>query len=220
MLEQKDYFGSMLMGLGGTEPVNVRETNWGYVIRSANPGGSRRQLIDMIARFAIFVVWIAVIGIWLAPVGLAPEQAFVIKAFVSVALLGLTYCLIGLSRQLGGYEFQVDINRRELRTAILTGKGQSWIRASFRFDEISDTVLQRGRLDQSARSLCLRLKTGCKLIPVAIGSEATLLGVHDRLMHDLRPIEERMAAFGLQDSARSVKLRRAFRMLGPDEVAV
>ena len=203
MLDQKDYFGSVLMGLGGTEPVAVRETQWGYVVRSINPGGAWQLVIDRIARFGTFSVWVAVIGIWLAPLSMAPDMAFVAKAFVSAGVLALTYLLVSFTKRLSGYEFQVDTNRRELRTAVLNARGQSWIRASYRFDEIKDTVLQRSRLDDSARSLCLRCKGVAEMVPVAVGNEATLLAVHDRLMRDLRPIEE----------------RRSFPLLGPDEIA-
>ena len=55
-------------------------------------------------------------------------------------------------------------------------------------------------------------------LEVAVGDEATLLAIHDRLMRDMRPIEERMAARGLPPlPAGRTRSRNAFPMLGPAE---
>lgn len=218
MRGQKDYFGSVLFGLGGIEPVTVRETLWGFIIQSANPGGSWRYVMERAARLAKVGVWLAVIGLWLIPASQAPEVAYTLKAIASVVLLVATHAALVLTRRMGGYAVHVDSGRRELRTAIVTAKGQSWIKASFRFDEIGEAVLERGRNDTCAHSLVLRLKTNGQVIQIAVGDEASLLGVHDRLMRDLRPLEERMAANGFLPKPQSRRRRmRAFPMLGPEE---
>jgi len=145
MLGQKDYFGSLLMGVGGTEPVSVRETHWGFVVLSPNTGGLARHILNKLARFATVVVWLAVVGIWVMPMAFDPQVSFVLKAFASVALLATTYVGVVLTKRMGGYAVHIDTNRRELRTAVLTPKGQNWIKASYRFDEIGAPVLERGK---------------------------------------------------------------------------
>jgi len=221
MIDQKDFFGSVLMGLGTTRPGTLREMPWGYVVQSVNAGSGLRYVMDRVARFATFAVWLAVIGLWLMPVAMAPGVAFALKSFASVALLGLVYLFVCLTHRMVGYAFHIDTNRREVRVAVLTAKGQSWIKASYRFDEIGAAVMQPGRGADAAYELCLRLTKGEDLIPVAAGDEAALMGIHDRLMRDLRPIEERMAAFGgVHLPVRKQPARPGFPMLGPQEIAV
>jgi len=218
MLGQKDYFGSLIMGVGGTEPVTVRETRWGFVIQSRNTGGLAHTILNRVARFATVVVWLAVVGLWLSPLSLDPQMSFILKSFVSVTLLASTYVGVVLTKRLGGYAVHIDTNRRELRTAVLNAKGQSWIKSSYRFDEIGAPVLERGKTETALRSLCLRLRENTDVVPVAVGDETTLLAIHDRLMRDMRPIEERMAAKGLPPlHARRVRNRAAFPLLGPAE---
>jgi hypothetical protein len=100
----------------------------------------------------------------------------------------------------------------------MTSRGQSWIKASYRFDEIGASVLERGRTDAAPRSLCLQLRQKTEVIPVAVGDEATLLEVHDRLMRALRPAKDRATA---RDLSRSRATRAgadgAFPMLAPSE---
>ncbi len=216
MLGRKDYFGSIVMGVGGTEPVRVRETHWGFIIQSPKTSGLTNELLDRAVRFGTIAVWVAVIGLWLVPIPADPQQSFVMKAFASVGLLGVAYAAVVLTKRMGGYAVEVDTSRRVLRTAVLTAKGQSRIKARYRFDEIGKPILERGRTETATRSLCLRLKEGDEVIPVAAGDEMTLLAVHDRLMRDLRPVEERMAARTLPP-LHARRARQAFPMLGPTE---
>lgn len=215
MLDHSDILKTLVNGTRGVRPVTIRETNFGYVVRSEKPGVNI-ALRDRIIRFALVAVWIAVAGIWLVPLS---GPAFAIKAFFSVGLLALS-CLavVLLRRDTGGYELHVDTSRRELRSAVLSAKGECWVRARARFAEVGDPVMRRGKTDADIRSLSLRIIGEAEAMPVAVGDEATLLAVHDRLMRDLRPIEERLAGYAHNSVARRPSGRVVFPQLGPEEL--
>lgn len=219
MSDQRGFIEGVMAGFGRVGPVTVRETLWGYVVESVEPGGPWRALLDRAVWFMALAVWLAVTGLWFWPFPGAEATTFALKSFASVGMLALTYLAFVFTRRQRAYAFQIDTNRRELRAAVLTTKGRSWIKASYRFDEIGEAVLQLGHSDDAPCSLCLRLKNGGALVPVADGDETTLLAVHDRLMGDLRPMEERMAAFGKPKvPVRTHRIRSAFLPLGPDEI--
>jgi hypothetical protein len=195
----------------GPDLLTVRETMWGYVIRSTRPSG---DLSVPLMRFASATVWVAVVGIWLLPAGMVSGPGFIWKAFASVSLIALLYISVAIFHKPSGYEVQVDLRRRELRMGMLTRRGDSWLRTSARFDEIGDSLVRRVSAQSPDRVLCMRVHGASEPVPVAIGDEATMMAVHDRLMRDMRPIEERVASSKL--SQRPV--RRVFPRLAPEEV--
>lgn len=215
MRDRTDILKTLVNSTSAVSPVTVRETNFGYIIRSEK---ARTDTVfhDRIIRFGLAAVWIAVAGLWLMPLS---GPAFVLKTIFSVGLLALAYVLVVIARRgNSGFELHVDTSRRELRSAVLTAKGECWIRARARFAEVADPVIRRGKSETKLRSLSLRLIGGADMMPVAVGDEATLLAVHDRLMRDLRPIEERLAGYKLDGATRRPTGRVVFPQLGPDEV--
>lgn len=218
---------TLFLGPGGDGVVWIREANFGYIIRSERAGqdaGMRRWGM----RLALAGLWGALALLWLVPgIGLPVKLA---ASGVLLALGGLV--LVTARRRDSGFELHVDTARRELRSAILTPKGESWIRTSARFGEVTKPVLRKGKIQSNKRSLCLRIAGEAEEIPVAIGDERTLLAIHDRLMRDLRPLEERLAGMAGTGggAARNGPARRTgagkpsgrakvFPPLGPDEVA-
>ena len=217
MLDRRVLLSKLIEGVGvrEEEAVSVRETYWGYVIHSAKPG-SGRALRDMLFRLVMASSWIAVIGIWVAPAQMFLTAPLFLTMGLSVLLLGISYAAMALCRPPAGYEFQVDTNNREIRTALLNAKGERRGIVKTDFCDISDPVMKRSR-DGSARpSLALRLHGQETLLPVATGEERTLMAVYDRLMRDLRPIEERVVGLSLQSARRAIARGQVFPPLGPE----
>ena len=125
MLDRRELLNRLIEGVGvrEEESVSVRETYWGYIIHSTKPG-SERAMRDMFFRLIMASSWIAVIGIWIAPAQMFPASPLFLKLALSVLLLGISYAALALCRPPAGYEFQVDANKREVRTAILNSKGE------------------------------------------------------------------------------------------------
>lgn len=200
---------------GGSAPVSVRETLWGFVVQSSARHVGWRNVAGKIARFCAFAVWLVVAGLWMMPLSPGIASAFVVKSFVSVAMIAAVYAGVVLTRRGTGYEIHVDANRRELRVAEVGAKSQIWIKASYRFDEIAELVLERHRRESA---LVMRLQKVAGAIPVALGDEPTLLAVRDRLMAALRPVDESMSAAALaRQGGRRPRARPAFPALAPAE---
>lgn len=215
MLDHKEALKSLVIGVRDPGEVSVRETNFGYIIRSER-GGGHAELRERIVKFALVAVWISVAGVWLLPLG---GGSVALKAVYSVVVLALAYLGLILSRNgRSGFELHVDTSRRELRSAVLTVRGESWIRSSARFGEVLAPLLRRSRSGDGPRSLCLRIAGEDDVMPVAVADEDTLMAIHDRLMRDLRPIEERLPGFKLNSAARKRARQKVFPALGPDEV--
>ena len=222
MLDRRELLNRLIEGVGvrEEESVSVRETYWGYIIHSTKPG-SERAMRDMFFRLIMASSWIAVIGIWIAPAQMFPASPLFLKLALSVLLLGISYAALALCRPPAGYEFQVDANKREIRTAILNSKGERRGITKASFDEVSDPVMKRKRDGQGRPSLALRIKAHGQetLLPVAIGEEKTLMAVYDRLMRDLRPMEERVVGLNLHTVSRPMRRGQVFPPLGPEEIA-
>ncbi len=219
MLDHKDVMQRIVQGVHAIEPVTVRETYWGYVVRSARPEGSSAAIRDKVLKFARLSVWIAVVGVWLTPSVFWPDPAFVAKALLSAVLICGVYAAGLFSRSHGGYEFQVDRNRREVRSAVLNEKGEIWVRAKARFDDIADALIQRSNENDKMHGLSVRLKSSSDVLPVAIGDQTTLMAVQDRLMRDLRPMEDIVAGLQFNQNRRGAATRLVFPKIGPDEVS-
>ena len=215
MLDHKDVLQRLVNTVNGDGTVSVRETNFGYVIRSekVSRNGSLR---GRVAPFVLSVFTIASFGVWFVPLS---SVGFATNLITSSVLMLMGYLAYAIIRSVtSGFELHVDTNRRELRAAVLTTKGDSWIRSSARFSDITDVYLRNSKPDMDLRSLCMRVIGDDDVMPVAVGSEKTLLALHKRLMRDLRPMEERLAVYsGLANSKRPSRYE-VFPQIGPDEL--
>ncbi|MDJ0627164.1 MAG: hypothetical protein QNJ44_02795 [Rhodobacter sp.] len=195
------------------DALTVRETAWGYVIRSVRPDDGLQRPVE---RLAACAVWLAAAGFWLIPAGWLPEPAFAARALASVALPVAFYTALALRSRTSGYEVEVDTMRRELRMGEVSAEGRVQIRSRARFDQVRDCVWRRSGGANAVRDLCLRLKDGGDPLPVAVGDEGALFAVHARLMRDLRPMEERVSSYQLGTGRGPA--RRVFPALGPQEL--
>ncbi len=198
---------------GPSANITVRETYWGFVVRSSRPAPESADFARL-ARFLRVGVWPVALGLVVLPAG-----PLALRAVLAVLLVGAVHLGLAIARRREGYELHVDTNRRELRSAVLTAKGEIWVQNSARFDEVQEPVLRRGRPDPRKCCLSLRIRGEAEPFPVASGDETTLLAVHDRLMRDLMPLEKRLAglAFGARTAAAG--RGRVFPQLGPEEIA-
>ncbi len=203
----------LIGGVSVSDPVSLRETHWGCIIRSETGSDTARLFSGMGAKFAAVAGWAAVAGMWLVP-----GPGFAMKAVATAVILGAVYLGIVLLRRAKGYELQVDTYRRELRAAVLTPDGGSRVTATARFEQVGDSVLRRDPVDPATWHLDLRLTGRSDLIRVASGDEPTLMAVYDRLVKDLRPIEERVPGLNAARLREASRAALVFPKLGPDQL--
>ena len=215
MLDHKDVLSALVRSMNGQNAVYVRETNFGYVIRSdhaADNGAVRTRM----AQFVLAALVAAALAVWVVPNGF---NSFALNMVMSLICLAAGFAsFVVLRTATSGTELHVDVRRRELRSAVVTGKGESWIRSSARFDDVRDVFLRRTPTQADLRSLCVRVTGEDEMMPVAVGTEKLLLSVHDRLMRDLQPAKgsvRRETTLSSGPTRRPAK--EVFPQLGPDE---
>ncbi|KMW56550.1 hypothetical protein AIOL_001504 [Candidatus Rhodobacter oscarellae] len=198
----------------GKGVIAVRETNFGYIIKS-EPGADGSVLQDRNCLVALAALGIAIVAVWWAPGAYMPVAINVALTLVLLVAAGLA--LVTLRRSGAGSELHVDTNRREMRSAARTPSGEIWIRTSARFTDVSELFLSSPRPQSDLRALSLRIVGEEEVVPVAVGDEATLLTLHDRLMQDLRPLEERIAGHRFHATRPESAAQRVFPVLGPEK---
>lgn len=225
MLDHQDVLKAMVRTVNGGRTVYVRETAFGYVIRSERSGDGA-DMRTRSAKFLLVLFAATAIGLWFSPY--AWYSIGLTLLFSAVILLIGAVCYTAILGMAPGTELHVDLERRELRSAVITARGESWIQSSARFGEVTEIFLRRYRPDTPARSLCLRIAGEEEPMPVGVGSDKVLLAIHDRLLRDIRPGRNRMAApvakpgksasAERQDPARKKQvLQKIFPQSVPDE---
>lgn len=217
MFDLKNLARMQMRRVVGVRTVTVHETNFGYIIRSAK-GSSEQDLRSRVARIAAGFAISGAIGVWF---GMFGSMSVMAKAVICAMWSSAVYfAWMQSEKGRGDLELHVDTSRREVRSAVVTPKGEAWIRSSARFGDVANAVLQKPKAESAIRTLSLRIHGDDEVIPVAVGEEKTLLAVHDRLMRDLRPIEDSLAGFKMnKDAEQSPTRRKVFPALGPDEAA-
>ncbi len=215
MLDHREVLQKLVALVGAPNIVTVTETNFGYIIWSKK-GGAADSMRARILKLAAIGGLLFVAGLWLTPMG-GPE--YLIKSILTLVAVGSAaayFLMTGSS--VGGIELHVDLGRREIRAASRTAKGESWIRSSARFGEVTNATIMKAPGESKAQSLVLRIAGEPDPLPVAVGKESVLLAVHDRLMSDMRPLEQRLASYHRHSDAGTDGKRRVFPSLGPSEV--
>jgi len=214
MLDHKEVLQAMVRGVNGRNAVYVREANFGYVIRSER-GMQDNPARKKLSKFTLLSFVLAAAGIWLVP---GAMLAFPANVLVSSALMAVGFiAFVMIHKSSAAIELHVDVHRRELRSAVVTQKGESWIRSCAGFDEVSDVYMRKVGRDAHTRSLCFRIVGDDDLMPVAIGGEKVLMPIHDRLMRDLRSQKETFKHLGYGGPLLSTPASYVFPQLGPDE---
>lgn len=205
----------LLDRLLGRTAVTLRETQGGYVIRSAKGREASTGLAARAESAFVTLASVLAAGLVLVPVAGMP---LALRLPAAALIVGAANLAVVLRRRPGACECRVDLNRREICAAVVSGKGERWVQATARFGDVIEVVLRRDPAGGDLCSLCLRLQGRDDPVPVALGEEPVLMRIHDRIMGDLRPIEERLAGFGLNAAGESRPARGVFPELGPGQV--
>ena len=204
----------LIGGVSVPDPVSLRETHWGCIIRSEIGGETATLFAGLGSKLAAVAGWVAIAVLWLIP-----GPGFAVKAVATAVILMAVYLGIVLLRRVRGHELQVDTYRRELRAAVLTPDGGSRVTATARFEQVGDSVLRRDPVDPATWHLDLRLTGRSDLIRVASGDEATLMAVYDRLVKDLRPVEDCVPGLDATRLRNASRAAVVFPQLGPDHLS-
>lgn len=193
MDRQAGVFNRVVSGSGRKAAVSVTDTNWGYIIRPGENALMRAAYGEMAASFAGVLLGMGAYGLWLLPnatdaADLLPFRiAGTVVFFVTAALLYL------IARRGLCYEVHVDLQRRVLRTARRNRHGRATPIRSVPIAEIESVYLQRAQASFMRNQLCVRIAGERGQTQVAVGSEAELAPILQRMTPDLRKQAEEIA---------------------------
>lgn len=208
--------GHIISDMVGVAPSNnavtITETNFGYIIWSQR-SATERGFKENAARFGIASMWVAIIAFWLLPFA---EISFWGKAVLSMLCLGFAYVILAyLQSRVLGAEMQVDTARREIRTARRMSNGQSLLGRSFSFGDVKRIALEKRSKATLSNALTLNIAGEARPMVAAIGDFDVVKAIYARLTNDLRPIEERLSSYQLENLEQGEPENRVFPPIGP-----
>lgn len=181
-----DVFGvPAVAGWFRREPstVAVDETYWGYRIE-----GLRAPLwlvgVQGLCWIAGVVLTVAALGLWAVP-GAGGASLVAFKLGASVPMAGVAALLLWHSSRGTRMGVEVDLRLGEVREVLSNRAGRTAVLARYGFDAIGGVHLLRGTGRSGAATLVLRYRNTSQVLRVAVGQEAALTGLRDRLGRDL-----------------------------------
>lgn len=164
----------------------LNETFWGYVIRPNRTAINRAAYGEMAASFSGVLLAMAAYGQWLLPGTINSVEVLPFKIF-STVVFAVFACLLYLIARRGlCAEVQVDIQRKEIRTARRNRHGVSTQIDTLPFHDVGSVFIKRAKAPVARDKLYIRPSDNQPLIDVVVGSSSVLEPIMQRLSDDLR----------------------------------
>lgn len=164
--------------------VGVTETYWGYRVE-----GLRAPMWLVGAQGLCWIVGVILtvtaIGIWAVPGASTGASLVAFKLGASVPMAGVAALLLWHSSRGTQMGVEVDLRLGEVREVLSNRAGRTAVLARYGFDAIGGVNLVRGTGRSGASTLVLRYRNTSQILRVAVGPEAELCGLRDRLGRDL-----------------------------------
>jgi hypothetical protein len=167
----------------------VEDTYWGYVVRSGR-GPSLGVVISQIVSFFFGACFLtAGFGILLMPAMMFDGDVGVFRIGAATLFAAVAAYLLWFASRGSRSELHVDNSVGEIREVICNRAGKPTTVACYGFDTIGGVFLDYNE-ETGKSNLVLRYRNTVQTVPVAEGTEAQLIGLRDRLGHDLMVVPE------------------------------
>ncbi len=165
----------------GPRETVVTETYWGYRVE-----GLRAPLwlvgVQGLCWIVGVVLTVVALGLWAVPGAGGAASLVAFKLGASVPMLGVAALLLWHSSRGTRMGVEVDLRLGEVREVLSNRAGRTTVLARYGFDAIGGVHLVRGN---GTSTLVLRYRNTAQVLRVAVGYEAELAGLRDRLGRDL-----------------------------------
>jgi hypothetical protein len=172
--------------------LEIRDTQWGFVVSEPANGLSRETLSEAALKFTSAALLIAAAAQWLMPGSMFSGDVVVMKLVLTAALAALAAVLFRVADRGAVTELQVDAALREIRVGDRTLHGASRIRNRIPMREIEEVFVRPDSMEPGQTELCFRVTGHADPIRIASASVAELAPVLERLTRDLRTPRERV----------------------------
>jgi hypothetical protein len=179
-----DVFGApAVAGWVRREPREtvVTATYWGYRVEGLR---APLWLVGMqgLCWIVGVVLTVVALGLWAVPGAGGAASLAAFKLGASVPMLGVAALLLWHSSRGTRMGVEVDLRLGEVREVLSNRADRTTVLARYGFDAIGGVHLVRGN---GPSTLVLRYRNTAQVLRVAVGHEADLAGLRDRLGRDL-----------------------------------
>ncbi len=174
--------------------LTISETIWGYIVAETGDRFDRESLGEAGLRFLGIVLVLLAYGQWLLPASVLGANAFAMKAamtFFFGAAGGVIYWAASRGMQT---EIHFNTERRDVRTVARNAKGHVRILSRWKFDAIESVFTMRPPEPGAPVEFYLRLRGKSEPFLLFKGGEEEVRALHQRLIHDMAPAQERLQA--------------------------
>ena len=170
----------------------VEDTYWGYIVRSTR-GPSLGVMLSQAGSFFFGACFLtAAAGILLLPSVMFDGDSGAFRIGAATLLASVAAYLLWFASRGTQPEIHVDNSVGEIREVICNRAGRPTTLAVYGFDAIGGVFLDYNE-STGLSNLVLRYRNTVQSVPVAEGQEAQLIGLRDRLGHDLMVVPETLS---------------------------
>ncbi|MFG5380288.1 hypothetical protein [Yoonia sp. R2-816] len=167
----------------------VEDTYWGYIVRSGR-GPSLGVMLSQVLSFFFGACFLtAGFGILIMPTMMFDGDLGVFRVGTATLFGAVAAYLLWFASRGTRTELHVDNSVGEIREVICNRAGNPTTVGCYGFDSIGGVFLDYNE-DTGMSNLVLRYRNTTQTVPVAEGSEAQLIGLRDRLGHDLMVVPQ------------------------------
>ncbi|NNL17437.1 MAG: hypothetical protein HKP37_01730 [Boseongicola sp.] len=174
-----------------TAPSKLRvwDSHWGFNVSEKKKRKNDQSTLWELAIKLVGMMMIPAAGIVLFLPGMtSPTNGIIaVQAAMLFAFLAVGYGLHRYADRGFRMKFQVDSARGELRLGTLNAKDRFCVRTVLKVADIESVFIVRSKEPGKPAQLRVRMKSGTSTVPLAEGSERSLVPILERIIVTLQP---------------------------------
>lgn len=169
--------------------LRVWDSHWGFNVSEKKKRKNDESTLWELGVKLVGMMMIPAAGIILFLPGLssASTSVMVVQAAMLFAFLAVGFGLHRYADRGFRKKFQVDSARGELRIGTLNAKDRFFVRTILNVSNIESVFIVRSKDHGKPAQLRVRMKTGTTTVPLAEGSEHSLVPILERIIITLQP---------------------------------
>lgn len=187
--------------------LRIWESHWGFNVSEKRKRKNDQSILWELAIKLTGMMMIPAAGIILFLPGMtSPTNGVVaIQAAMLIAFLAVGFGLHRYADRGFRMKFQVDSARGEVRIGTLNAKDRFCVRTILKVADIESVFIVRSKQPTKPAQLRVRLKAGTQTVPLAEGTEHTLVPILERIILTLQPPRSRNRRVRTKTTGRFIR---------------
>lgn len=169
--------------------LRVWESHWGFNVSEKKKRKNDQSTLWELGIKLVGMMMIPAAGIVLFLPGLSSPttSVIIVQGAMLFAFLAVGFGLHRYADRGFRMKFQVDSASGELRIGTLNAKDRFFVRTILKVSEIESVFIVRSKEPTKPAQLRVRMKRGTGTVPLAEGSERSLVPILERIINTLQP---------------------------------